>query len=140
MLRPSLTPKGRRSTHGNGPPVDRRAIPLRVIGDPEKIMERTSRNPQGQDMSKPIQVLVIEDNRLVREGLAALLAEQEDFTVVAAAESANVGLRLVRDMKPAVVLVDGALGSQSSHRLVQAVRESSPDTRVIVMDLLPAQQ
>jgi DNA-binding NarL/FixJ family response regulator len=32
------------------------------------------------------------------------------------------------------------LGSHSSHRLVAAVRKGSPDTRVIVMDLLPAQQ
>ena len=87
-----------------------------------------------------IRVLVIEDNRLVREGLAALLEEQPDFTVVAAAEGANVGLAQVSVQRPHVVLVDGALGSHSSHRLVQAVRKGSPETRVIVMDLMPDQR
>jgi DNA-binding NarL/FixJ family response regulator len=87
-----------------------------------------------------IRVLVIEDNRLVRDGLAMLLDQQADFTVVAAAESANEGLAQVEAIQPHVVLVDGALGSHSSLRLVAEVRKGSPDTHVIVMDLLPAQQ
>ena len=43
-------------------------------------------------MTQRILVLVIEDNRLVREGLAALLDAQPDFKVVAAAEGASAGL------------------------------------------------
>ena len=89
---------------------------------------------------KRILVLVIEDNRLVRDGLAALLDAQPGFKVVAAAEGANVGLKQVQETKPHVVLVDGALGNHSVHRLVENVRKTAPDTKVIVMDLLPAQQ
>jgi DNA-binding NarL/FixJ family response regulator len=84
--------------------------------------------------------LVIEDNRLVREGLAALLNEQPDFTVVAAAEGGNAGLLQVRETKPHVVLVDATLGSHDSHRLVESVRKEVPQSKVIVMDLLPAKE
>lgn len=91
-------------------------------------------------MPKRILVLVIDDNRLVREGLSALLDEQPDFKVVAVAEGANVGLKRVAETKPHVVLVDGTLGNGSSHALVENVRKAAPETRVIVMDLLPAQQ
>ena len=91
-------------------------------------------------MAKRILVLVIEDNRLVRDGLAALLDAQPDFKVVAAAEGASAGLLQVRDTKPHVVLVDAALGNNDSHRLVETVRKEAPQTKVIVMDLLPAQE
>jgi two-component system, NarL family, nitrate/nitrite response regulator NarL len=91
-------------------------------------------------VAKRILVLVIEDNRLVREGLAALLNAQPDFTVVAVAEGGNAGLLQVRETKPHVVLVDAALGSHDSHRLVETVRKEVPQSKVIVMDLLPAQE
>lgn len=91
-------------------------------------------------MAKRTLVLVIEDNRLVRDGLVALLEGQPDFRVVAAAEEAKVGLLQVKQTKPHVVLLDASLGNTSSHRIVESVRKSAPDTRVIVMDLLPAQQ
>ncbi|HWZ28301.1 MAG TPA: response regulator transcription factor [Gemmatimonadales bacterium] len=91
-------------------------------------------------LTKRILVLVIEDNRLVREGLAALLSAQPDFTVVAAAEGGNAGLLQVRETKPNVVLMDATLGSNDSHRLVESVRKEAPDSKVIVMDLLPAQE
>jgi DNA-binding NarL/FixJ family response regulator len=91
-------------------------------------------------VAKRILVLVIEDNRLVRDGLAALLDAQPDFKVVAAAEGANAGLLQVKETKPHVVLVDATLGNHDSHRLVQSVRKEAPDSKVIVMDLLPAQE
>ncbi len=91
-------------------------------------------------MAKRILVLVIEDNRLVRDGLAALLDAQPDFKVVAAAEGANAGLLQVRETKPHVVLVDATLGNHDSHRLVESVRKEAPESKVIVMDLLPAQE
>ena len=85
-------------------------------------------------------MLVIEDNRLVREGLAALLGEHPDLKVVAAVESARTGLAQMRTTKPDVVLVDAALGNGDSHRLVRDLRKEGPETRVIVMDLLPVQE
>jgi DNA-binding NarL/FixJ family response regulator len=91
-------------------------------------------------MAQRILVLVIEDNRLVREGLTALLDAQPDFKVVAAAEGASAGLLHVRATKPHVVLVDATLGSHDSHRLVETVKKEAPQSKVIVMDLLPAQE
>ena len=91
-------------------------------------------------MAKRIRVLVIEDNRLVREGLTVLLDAQAGFKVVGAAETANAGLDQVVAIKPDIVLLDAGLRRSSSHRLVENVRKTAPDTKVIVMDLLPAQQ
>ena len=89
-------------------------------------------------MSKRTQVLVIEDNRLVRDGLAELLNAQPDFTVVGAVESANTAL--LKETKPDVALVDATLGNGDSLRLVASIKKTTPATRVIVMDLLPVRE
>jgi DNA-binding NarL/FixJ family response regulator len=89
-------------------------------------------------MTKRTQVLVIEDNRLVRNGLADLLNAQPDLTVVAAVENANTAL--LKQTKPDVVLVDATLGNGDSLRLVASIRKTTPATRVIVMDLLPVRE
>src|SRR6185295_13574232 len=89
-------------------------------------------------MSKRTQVLVIEDNRLVRDGLADLLNAQPDFAVVGAVESANTAL--LKETKPDVALVDATLGNGDSLRLVASIKKTTPATRVIVMDLLPVRE
>src|SRR5438445_10553224 len=88
-------------------------------------------------MAKRIPVLVVEDNRLVRDGIAAMLAEQPDLEVVGAVDRARAGLERARAMKPVVVLVDAALGDHDSHRLVAEIKHATPGVRIIVMDLLP---
>ena len=88
-------------------------------------------------MAKRISILVVEDNRLVRDGIIAMLAEQPDLEVVAAVDRPPAALEKARAVKPNVVLVDAALGDHDSHRLVAAIKHAAPAVRVIVMDVLP---
>jgi DNA-binding NarL/FixJ family response regulator len=87
---------------------------------------------------KKIRVLLIEDNRLLREGLTAMLKEQPDIKVVASSGNSDA-MQKWRSLKPNVVLLDVGLRSQSSLRLVKLVKRSTPDAKVIVMDLAPVQ-
>ena len=91
-------------------------------------------------MTPRISLLLVEDNHLLREGIAAMLNEQPDIAVVAAAPSGDAVLPLVQNVKPQLVLLDSALGEHDSLRLLEAVKGTSPESRVIVMDLLPAPQ
>ena len=63
-----------------------------------------------------IRVLLIEDNRLLREGITAMLNQQPDIRVVAAAGNGDA-LEKARKLKPHVVLLDLGLRSQNSLRL-----------------------
>lgn len=80
--------------------------------------------------------MVIDDNRLVREGLKALLDAQPDLKVVATAEDPTDGMRHVRELTPHVVLLDATMDNGDTSRFVQTIRSTSPTARVIVMDLL----
>ena len=85
-----------------------------------------------------ISVALIEDNRLVREGISALLSQLPGFKVVAAGSSG--GAALLRDVNPRVVLLDLGLRNGDSLRIAESVRKDFPDSKVIVMDLLPVHE
>ena len=87
-----------------------------------------------------IRVLVVEDNRLMRDGLARLLAGYADVDVVASAESATAATQLLRDAKPQVVLLDAALANGDSYTFLTSLKASAPDAKAVVMDFVPAQQ
>lgn len=87
-----------------------------------------------------IRVLVIEDNRLMRDGLSRLLAAYPDVEVVAAVEGANAGMQQLRDAKPQVVLLDAALANGDSHTFLGNIKTTAPQAKTIMMDFVPAQQ
>jgi DNA-binding NarL/FixJ family response regulator len=82
-----------------------------------------------------ISVALIEDNRLVREGLAALLDQTHDFRVVAAESSG--GEELLKNANPDVILLDVGLWDDDSLRVAESVKSHHPEAKVIIMDLLP---
>ena len=89
-------------------------------------------------LAQRIRVLIIDDNRLMRGGLSALLKAEHDLQVVGAVAELDAALRRLPEVTPHVVLVDAGLGSADGCRCVEQIRQSAPATRVIVMDLLPA--
>src|SRR5438034_3376941 len=89
-------------------------------------------------LAQRIRVLIIDDNRLMRGGLSALLKTQRDLQVVGAVADLAAAVRRVPVVAPHVVLVDAGLGSTDGCRCVEQIRQSAPAARVIVMDLLPA--
>jgi DNA-binding NarL/FixJ family response regulator len=82
-----------------------------------------------------ISVALIEDNRLVREGISALLNQVTDLRIVAAGSSGDTSL--LRDVNPQVVLLDVGLGNGDSLRMAEKVKKEIPECKIIVMDLLP---
>ena len=87
-----------------------------------------------------IRLLLLEDNRLLREGLTAMLNEQPDIEVVAAfGNGKEAVLKATQELKPQIILLDLGLKDQNSLRLVQSVKERSSEIKLIVMDLIPMQ-
>ena len=85
-----------------------------------------------------IHVAIIEDNRLVREGMTDMLNELPDVKVVLAATSVETAR--LKDANPRVVLLDVGLQDKHSLRVAEAVQKEMAHARVIVMDLLPVHE
>lgn len=88
--------------------------------------------------SAVISVALIEDNRLVREGISALLNQVPDFKVVAVGSTGDTSL--LRGVDPQVILLDLGLRNGDSLRIAEKVKREFADARIIVMDLLPVQE
>ncbi len=85
-----------------------------------------------------INVGIIEDNRLVRDGITLRLNEQEGLTVSYSA--ANGTMEGLKEAAPHVLLLDVGLEGDDSLELAERIRDELPGTRVIVMDLLPVHE
>jgi DNA-binding NarL/FixJ family response regulator len=89
---------------------------------------------------KPISLVLIDDNRLLREGITAMIRTQPGFKVLAASADADEALQKVRESKPDVVLLDFGLENHDSLSLTATVHDEVPVARVVVMGLLPLQE
>jgi two-component system, NarL family, nitrate/nitrite response regulator NarL len=87
----------------------------------------------------PIALVLIDDNRLLREGIVAMIRTQPGFKVLAASADADEALEKVREAKPDIVLLDFGLEGHDSLSLTETVRAEVPQAKVIVMGLLPSQ-
>jgi len=90
-------------------------------------------------MKNKIRILLVEDNRLLREGISALLKKQSDMNVVSTVGNGENILALIGKLKPSIVLLDLGLRSQNSLETVKLVRTNFQETKIIVMDLVPLQ-
>lgn len=88
---------------------------------------------------KKIRLLLIEDNRLLRDGILGILKPHKDIVIIAASAEGKNSLLKIQELKPNVVLLDLGLRSQNSLHVVEIVKKDFPEAKIIVMDLAPVQ-
>lgn len=86
-----------------------------------------------------IRILLIEDNRILREGITAMINGHGDAIVAASSDGRHDTLTKARAVKPHVVLMDLSLDSQNSLDIVQSIKKEFPDIKIIGMGLAPTQ-
>ena len=84
-------------------------------------------------------ILIIDDNRILRDGITALINRQKDFTVTAVADGSSGVVAMARRVKPHIVLLDLGLESQNSLEIVATLKKEFPGLKIIGMGLAPAQ-
>ena len=89
---------------------------------------------------KKLRILLIEDNRILRDGIKAMINKQADLRVVAATGGNHDTLQQVRTSKPHVVLIDLGLRNENGVHVVTVLTKELPQVKVIGMGLIPSQQ
>ncbi|MFD0675054.1 response regulator [Cohnella sp. GCM10027633] len=80
-----------------------------------------------------IRVLLVDDHEMVRIGLAAVLGTEQGIEVVGEAGNGMDGLRLAREYKPDVVLMDLVMEPMDGIETTRRLMEEHPGCRVIVL-------
>ncbi|MGA9294029.1 MAG: response regulator, partial [Ignavibacteriaceae bacterium] len=89
---------------------------------------------------KKILIVVIEDNRLLRDGITAMIKEQPDLKVTAAFGDCAKALQFIRGSQPNIVLLDLGLRNQNSLNLAKVLKKDFQKIKIIMMDLVPLQE
>lgn len=79
-----------------------------------------------------IRIAVVDDHPVVRDGLVANLSDVADVSIAGVAADVAGAVSLARRERPDVVLLDLELPDGSGLDAISAVKEASPETRVVV--------
>ncbi len=85
--------------------------------------------------SAPIRVLCVDDHRIVREGVALIIGQQPDMTVVGLAATGEEAVELYQQCRPDVTLMDLRLGAMSGVEAIRAIRAGHPAARIVVLTM-----
>ncbi|MDZ3992785.1 UvrY/SirA/GacA family response regulator transcription factor [Pseudomonas sp. Teo4] len=80
-----------------------------------------------------IRVLVVDDHDLVRTGITRMLADIDGLQVVGEADSGESALKLVRELKPDVVLMDVKMPGIGGLEATRKLLRSHPDIKVVAV-------
>jgi two-component system NarL family response regulator len=86
-------------------------------------------------VSEPIRIFVVDDLRLLREGLVALLAEQPDIIVIGTAASGSKALAKIKELRPDVALIDIGMPGKDGLAVTQTLRREVPAVKVIILGM-----
>jgi DNA-binding NarL/FixJ family response regulator len=86
-------------------------------------------------MNKSIRVFIADDNRLLREGLAAMLTEIDDLSVVGMAETGVEAVDQIGRLLPEVALIDIGMPDKDGLDVTGALYKDFPTVKVIILGM-----
>lgn len=84
-----------------------------------------------------INVLIVDDHKILRAGLLSLLNNNYDIQVVGEAENGKEAISLVRKLRPDIVIMDLDMPIMNGLDASRAILEEFPETRILVLTMLP---
>lgn len=87
-----------------------------------------------------ITILIADDHALLRDGLHQIMDRQEDLRVIGEAEDSATTVALAAAERPDVILLDVEIPGDDAVTRVKQIRESSPESRVIILSMYESPQ
>jgi DNA-binding NarL/FixJ family response regulator len=83
-----------------------------------------------------IRVMIVDDHKLVREGLNAVFDNGSDISVVGEAGSGEEALEMVSKVKPDVVLMDISMPGMNGIQATKLIRKQNPEVKIVILTML----
>jgi DNA-binding NarL/FixJ family response regulator len=86
-------------------------------------------------MPNKITVLLVDDHSLVRRGFRRMLEDEPDMTVVGEASDGTEAIKLAKQLKPKVIVMDSALPGTSGLAATRTILESTPEQIILMLSM-----
>jgi len=83
-----------------------------------------------------LRVLLVDDHRIVRQGLAALLGAERDIKVVGQASNSREAVEMAKSLAPDVIVMDVAMPVMSGDQATSHIRRHLPQIRIVALSML----
>jgi len=83
----------------------------------------------------PYDVLLVDDHKIMRDGIKAILRHTEDFRVIGESENGTDAVQFCRKSKPDIILMDIGLPGLNGVETTQEVLRHSPDARIVILSM-----
>ncbi len=91
---------------------------------------------QMSELKSQIRVMLVDDQELVRSGLARIINDESDMDVIAQADSGEEAIRLLDDITPDVIIMDVKMSGMGGMEATQRIMRTHPENRIIAMSSL----
>ena len=82
---------------------------------------------------KKITIVIADDHKIVRMGLAALLSAEQDLRLVGEAEDGAEAVRLASSLRPDVVVMDLMMPRMDGVEAMQQILAAAPETKILIL-------
>jgi DNA-binding NarL/FixJ family response regulator len=82
-----------------------------------------------------IRLLLVDDHQMLREGLAAMLAKEDDFEVVGQASDGQTALHIVEEVNPDVIILDVSLPDMNGTKVMRQLARRDLSPKVVVLSM-----
>jgi DNA-binding NarL/FixJ family response regulator len=86
-----------------------------------------------KETPSPTRILLVDDHRILREGVRAILNAQPDLQVVGEAEDGGDGIRQAQALQPDLVVLDMSMPRTNGIDAIKDIKRVAPGARVMIM-------
>jgi len=80
-------------------------------------------------------VMIVDDHQIVRDGLKAILHNEEGIGVVAEADNGRTALRLIHELHPEIVIMDISMPDMNGIDATRRITAEHPDIKVLILSM-----
>ena len=84
---------------------------------------------------RPLRVLLVDDHKVVRQGLEAVVGQEHDLEIVGQAGDCNEAVELACRLQPDVIVMDVAMPVMPGDEATRDIKQQFPRTRVVALSM-----